>query len=64
MILRLANPLLGPLNGYCPQNHYVPFHKNNRYIISYIETNKCVYMGVSYTVLNGKYGHWSVKVFY
>ncbi len=30
------NPYNGPCNGYCPpQNHFVPRHKNNRYINTY-----------------------------
>jgi hypothetical protein len=35
----ISGPTLynGPRSGYCPpQNHYVPRHKNNRYIHSYI----------------------------
>jgi hypothetical protein len=35
MILMRENPLLGPLEGVGPENHYVLSHINNRYITSY-----------------------------
>ena len=51
-----TTPYNGPRNEYCPpQNHYVPRHKNNRYINSYYDT--LLIWPCSVSIINIHIGH-------